>query len=66
MSGSVIKPGSIVRGPALPVRVEILALVPFGELLKLIGRGQYAGLTFDPVLNSSQFAQLQCRPSVKP
>jgi len=33
-------------------------LVPFGESLKVIGRGLSTGLTYDPVLNAAQLAQL--------
>jgi len=47
-----------VRGPTLPEAVEVLALVPFGASLKVIGRGLSTGLTYDPVLNSAQLAQL--------
>lgn len=58
MSTHAIRPGSIVRGPTLPEAVEVLALVPFGESLKVIGRGLSTGLTYDPVLNAAQLAQL--------
>lgn len=53
-----IKPGSVVSGPTLPERVEVLAVVPLGESLKVIGRGLKTGLTYDPVLNAAQLAQL--------
>jgi len=53
-----IKPGSVVSGPTLPERVEVLAVVPLGQSLKVIGRGLKTGLTYDPVLNAAQLAQL--------
>ena len=53
-----IKPGSIVRGPTLPEPVEVLAVVPLGDSLKVIGRGLKTGLTHDPVLSAAQLAQL--------
>src|SRR5437868_9445033 len=53
-----IKPGSIVTGPTFPERIEVLAVVPMGNSLKIIGRGLPSGLTYDPVLNSAQIAQL--------
>jgi superfamily II DNA or RNA helicase len=53
-----IRPGCLVSGPTLPERVEVLAVVPMGDSLKLIGRGTVSGLTYDPVLNASQLAQL--------
>lgn len=58
MSTHGIRAGSIVRGPTLPEAIEVLALVPFGDALKVIGRGLSTGLTYDPVLNAGQLAQL--------
>ena len=53
-----IRPGCLVSGPTLPERVEVLAVVPMGQSMKLIGRGTVSGLTYDPVLNATQLAQL--------
>src|SRR6516225_11570761 len=53
-----IQPGRIVRSPTLPEPVEILAVVPLGDSLKIIGRGLNTGLTHDPVLTPEQLAQL--------
>lgn len=53
-----IQPGCFVSGPTLPEPIEVLAVVPMGAALKVIGRGTTSGLTFDPVLNASQIAQL--------
>ena len=61
-----IKPGSIVRGPTLPEAVEVLALVPMGESLKIIGRGKSTGLTYDPVLSPPQLSQLTISADVEP
>lgn len=58
MSFHAIRIGSIVRGPTLPEAVEVLAVVPFGESLKVVGRGLTTGLTFDPVLSPAQISQL--------
>ena len=55
---NLIKPGSLVSGPTLPERIEVLAVVPMGQSLKVIGRGLKSGLTYDPVLNAAQIAQL--------
>src|SRR5438067_7278895 len=57
-----IRPGSIVRGPTLPEPVQVLALVPLGDSIKLIGRGCKSGLVRDPVLTPAQIAQLRCSP----
>jgi SNF2 family DNA or RNA helicase len=53
-----LRPGSIVRGPTLPEPVEVLALVPLGDSVKIIGRGLQTGLTHDPVLTPDQLARL--------
>src|SRR5438477_3772581 len=55
---SSLRPGSIVRGPTLPGPVQVLAVVPLGDSLKVIGRGLSTGLTHDPVLSPAQLAQL--------
>lgn len=53
-----IQPGTIVRGPTLPEPIEVLATVPMGDSLKVIGRGTQTGMTHDPVLTPEQLAQL--------
>ncbi len=52
-----VQPGSIVRGPTLPEPGEILAIVPMGDSLNVIGRGMHTGLTHDPVLSPQQLSQ---------
>jgi SNF2 family DNA or RNA helicase len=42
----------------LPEAVEVLALVPLGDSVKIIGRGLQTGLTHDPVLTPDQLARL--------
>jgi hypothetical protein len=42
----------------LPEPVEVLATVPLGQSLKVIGRGLNTGLTYDPVLSPDQIAGL--------
>lgn len=55
---NTIRLGSIVRGPTLPEAIEVLATVPMGNSLKVIGRGLSTGLTHDPVLSPEQVAGL--------
>jgi len=55
---NTIRLGSIIRGPTLPEAIEVLATVPMGESLKVIGRGLSTGLTHDPVLNPEQLSRL--------
>src|SRR5438067_12973217 len=61
-----LRPGSIVRGPTLPEPVEVLALVPLGDSLKIIGRGLKTGLTHDPVLTPEQLALLSVSADCEP
>ena len=61
-----IRPGSIVRGPTLPEPVEVLAVVPLGDSLKVIGRGLSTGLTHDPVLTREQLARLTVSADSEP
>jgi hypothetical protein len=66
MPTNSIRPGSIVRGPTLPEPVEVLAVLPFGDALKIIGRGVTTGLTHDPVLAPAQLAQLKVSAQRQP
>ena len=66
MTTQAIQPGSIIRGPTLPESVEVLAVTPFGTSLKIIGRGLKTGLTYDPVLNATQVAQLAISAETEP
>src|SRR5437870_187958 len=61
-----IRPGSIVRGPTLPEAVEVLAVVPLGDSLKMIGRGKKTGLTHDPVLTPEQIQRLTVSGEIEP
>ena len=55
---SSIRIGSIVRGPTLPEPIEVLAVVPMGSAVKVIGRGMNTGMTRDPVLSPDQILHL--------
>src|SRR4029077_7767283 len=57
-----IQVGSVVTGPLLPEPLEVLAIVPRGESIKLIGKGCRTGLVRDPVLTPAQLAQLRGSP----
>jgi len=62
MNTDEIQVGSVITGPLLPEPVEVLAIVPLGDSIKLIGKGCKTGLVRDPVLSPSQLAQLRCSP----
>lgn len=53
-----IRQGIVIGGPFIPEAMEVLAVVPFGPSLKVIGRGVKTGQSYDPVLGPEQIAQL--------
>lgn len=61
-----LKPNHIVTGPLLPEPVKIIALVPMGDSVKLIGEGMHSGKVHQPVLTVSQIAELEVSPEKKP
>ncbi|UUO07886.1 SNF2-related protein [Blastopirellula sp. J2-11] len=61
-----IRIGSIVTGPTLPEPIEVLATVPMGASLKIIGRGRSTGITHDPVLTPQQLGQLRVSAEREP
>src|SRR5438477_6222065 len=61
-----LRPGSVVRGPMSPEPVEVLAIIPLGESLKVIGRGLQTGLTHDPVLTPDQLSRLTVSADQEP
>ncbi|MFO0915272.1 MAG: SNF2-related protein [Pirellulales bacterium] len=65
-ANTFLRPGCLISGPTLPERVEVLAIVPMGESLKIIGRGLRTGLVYDPVLNHVQIAQLSVSAEREP
>jgi superfamily II DNA or RNA helicase len=57
-----LKPGVIVRGPALPEPVEVLVVKRMGEMIKLDGRGMQTGQAHQRVLHPDQLALLVVTP----
>src|SRR3954447_321086 len=62
MTHDDVRVGTVITGPLLPEPIELLAVVPLGDSVKLIGKGLKTGLVRDPVLSRSQLAQLRCSP----
>ncbi len=52
-------PGLVVEGPLLPERVELVMVVPEGELTHLLARGLKSGQLVDRRLTASQLASLR-------
>ncbi|RYZ65764.1 MAG: DEAD/DEAH box helicase, partial [Proteobacteria bacterium] len=61
-----LSPGVVVEGPILPEPVEVLALVPMGASMKVIGKGLRTGQVRDPILDAAQLAQLTITPKDPP
>src|SRR5438445_546549 len=66
ISSMRIKPGVTVSGPFVPEPIEVLAIVPLGASLKVIGRGTKTGLTHDPVLSRAQIDRLSISAPYEP
>jgi len=66
MSDAQIRAGCTVSGPFIPESIEVLAVVPLGTSLKIIGRGKKTGLTHDPVLTPEQIQRLTVSCEVEP
>ncbi len=58
-----LRTGTIVSGPVLPEPIEILAITPLGDAMRVIGRGLQSGLARDIVLSAAQIAQLALPPA---
>ncbi|TWT30127.1 helicase-related protein [Blastopirellula retiformator] len=63
---SAIRQGCILSSPTLPEPIEVLATVPMGDSLKVIGRGCTTGLTHDPVLSRAQLADVRVSADREP
>jgi superfamily II DNA or RNA helicase len=56
----------VVRGPIFPEPVQVIAVVPMGASVKLIGRGLTTNLVHSPILTPDQLAQLEASPENEP
>src|SRR5215470_3363457 len=61
-----LKPNHIVRGSILPEPIKIIATVPMGESIKVIGEGLNSGKVHQPVLTADQVAALELSPEKAP
>jgi superfamily II DNA or RNA helicase len=59
-------PGVRVEGPLLPEPVEILAVIPMGDSIKLVAMGLRTKQVHQPVLDAAQVAQLIVTPKDEP
>ena len=61
-----LRPNHIVRSSLLPEPVKVIALVPMGDSIKLIGEGMHSGKVHQPVLTAEQIAELEISPEREP
>jgi superfamily II DNA or RNA helicase len=66
MDAPELKPNHIVRGAIFPEPVKIIASVPVGDSIKLIGEGMQSGRVHQPILTAEQIAALEISPEKTP
>ena len=44
MTPNEVRVGAVIIGPLLPEAIEVLAVVPLGDSVKLVGKGLKTGL----------------------
>lgn len=54
-----VKPNSILRGSLFNEPVQVIAVIPLGGSMKIIGTGLKTGLTHQPILTPEQLATLE-------
>ena len=61
-----LKPNVVVRGAVLPEPVQIVAVIPMGEAVQIMGKGLITGQFHDPILSPEQIAALEANPEKEP
>ncbi len=61
-----LRPNHIVRGSILPEPIKVIATVPMGDSIKLIGEGLITGQVHQPILTLGQIAELEVVPEEAP
>ena len=59
MDFSELKPNAILRGALFNEPVQVIAVIPLGASVKVIGTGLKTGLTHQPILSPEQIATLE-------
>ena len=47
-----LKSNSIIRGPLFQEDIKVVAVIPMGDAVKVMGKGLKTGLFYEPILNS--------------
>ncbi|MFQ5455308.1 MAG: helicase-related protein [Nitrospirota bacterium] len=61
-----LKPNSIVQGALFKEQIKIIAIIPMGDVIKLVGKGLDSGQVYEPVLNDEQLSKLEVIPEKEP
>lgn len=61
-----LKADAIVRSPYFNEAVRVVAALPVGDSVKLIGAGMSSGRFYEPILSPAQLAELQIAPERPP
>ncbi|MDY0280880.1 MAG: SNF2-related protein, partial [Salinivirgaceae bacterium] len=65
MSELDIQANTLLRGSIFPELVKVIAIIPMGDLVKLICEGMSSGKVHQPILTQKQIAQLEIIPPDK-
>ncbi|HPQ72062.1 MAG TPA: hypothetical protein PKW95_23275 [bacterium] len=65
-SVSDLLPGIVVRGSVFPEPVEVIVASPFGDSIKLVGRGVPSNQVINRILTASRFSKLKIAPKQEP
>ena len=57
-----LKPGTIIRGAIIPESILVVAVVPIGETIQIMGKGLDTGQFHDRTLSKEQLALLTANP----
>lgn len=66
MAADALRPGAIITGPLLPEAVEVIAVIPMGTSVKVVGKGLTTKQVREPILSEAQLAQLHITPARAP
>ncbi len=66
MEISALKPGTVVGGPVIPEKIQIVAVIPLGEATQIMGKGLTTGQFHDPILSKEQVGLLTASPEKSP
>lgn len=61
-----LKTNAVVKGPLFQEDIKVVAVIPMGDVIKLIGKGLKTGMFYEPVLNDEQLAKLEVMPEKEP